>query len=209
MPNDLISPEMRLFTPDGARLYLTSEERRRFLDAASFESPIDRLFCHLLHYVGCRPSEALALSAKQVMIDDTAIVIKSLKKHKTDKHGRLKQAQYRSVPVPPFLIEHLDLVFGLRGVSRNHDIDRVLWPMSRATAYRLVKRVMDRANIKGAQATGKGLRHGFGVALVTAAKPVPIHVISKLMGHSDSKTTEIYLQVLNEERHALVMAAWE
>ena len=48
-----------------------------------------------------------------------------------------------------------------------------LWPMSSQTAYRLLKRVMVRANIAGPQATGKGLRRGFGVAMVTAAKSFP------------------------------------
>lgn len=209
MQNPDIAPEMRLFTPDGDRLYLTTEERRRFLDASALESPSERMFCHVLHYTGCRPSEALAISPRHVMVEDAAIVIRSLKKHKTDPRGRLKQAQYRSVPVPPSLIEHLDLVFGLRAqLRREIHADSLLWPQSRPTAYRLVKRVMHRAGIVGAQATGKGLRHGFGVAMVTANPPVPLHVISQLMGHSDSKTTEIYLQVLSEERHSLVMNAW-
>ena len=209
MQNLDIAPEMRLFTPDGDRLYLTAEERRRFLDASALESPSERMFCHVLHYTGCRPSEALAISPRHVMVEDAAIVIRSLKKHKTDPRGRLKQAQYRSVPVPPSLIEHLDLVFGLRAqLRREIHADSLLWPQSRPTAYRLVKRVMHRAGIVGAQATGKGLRHGFGVAMVTANPPVPLHVISQLMGHSDSKTTEIYLQVLSEERHSLVMNAW-
>ncbi|MGL5027870.1 MAG: tyrosine-type recombinase/integrase [Shewanella oncorhynchi] len=209
MQNLDIAPEMRLFTPDGDRLYLTAEERRRFLDASALESPSERMFCHVLHYTGCRPSEALAISPRHVMVEDAAIVIRSLKKHKTDPRGRLKQAQYRSVPVPPSLIEHLDLVFGLRAqLRREIHADSVLWPQSRPTAYRLVKRVMHRAGIVGAQATGKGLRHGFGVAMVTANPPVPLHVISQLMGHSDSKTSEIYLQVLSEERHSLVMNAW-
>ena len=204
-----ISSEMRLFTPDGDRLYLTAEERRRFLDASALESPSERIFCHVLHYTGCRPSEALALSARHIMVKDAAIVIRSLKKHKIDQQGRLKQAQYRSIPVPRFLIEHLDLVFTLRAqLRRELNTDSMLWPMSRPTAYRLVKRVMFRAGIVGAQATGKGLRHGFGVAMVTANPAVPLHVISQLMGHSDSKTTEIYLQVLNEERRNLVMNAW-
>lgn len=209
MQNPDIAPEMRLFTPDGGRLYLTAEERRRFLDASALESPSERMFCHVLHYTGCRPSEALAISPRHVMVEGAAIVIRSLKKHKTDPYGRLKQAQYRSVPVPPFLIEHLDLVFGLRAqLRREMNSDSLLWPMSRPTAYRLVKRVMHSAGVVGAQATGKGLRHGFGVAMVTANPPVPLHVISQLMGHSDSKTTEIYLQVLSEERHSLVMNAW-
>ncbi|MES9862280.1 MAG: site-specific integrase [Candidatus Thiodiazotropha sp. LLP2] len=81
--------------------------------------------------------------------------------------------------------------------------------MSRPTAYRLVKRVMDRAGVNGKQATGKGLRHVFGVAMVTAKKPLPIHILSHLMGHSDTKTTEIYLQVVGEEKCQLVEDAWE
>ena len=75
--------------------------------------------------------------------------------------------------------------------------------------YRLVKRVMDRAGIVGKQATGKGLRNGFGVAMVTAKKALPIHVLSQLMGHTDTKTTEIYLQVTGEEKRQMVVDAWD
>jgi len=101
------------------------------------------------------------------------------------------------------------LVFGIRQAhKRKKGLDIPLWDMSRPTAYRLIKRVMKRAGISGPQATGKGLRHGFGVAMVTAEKPVPIHVLSELMGHSDSKTTEIYLQVTGEEKHKMVIDAW-
>lgn len=88
-------------------------------------------------------------------------------------------------------------------------INRPLWDMSRTTAYRLVKQVMARAGIKGKQATGKGLRHGFGIAMVTAKKPLLIHVLPKLMGHSNSEVTEIYLQVVGEEQRGLVMDAWD
>jgi integrase/recombinase XerD len=58
-------------------------------------------------------------------------------------------------------------------------------------------------------ATGKGLRHGFGVAMVTAQKPLPIHVLSEIMGHSSTKTTEIYLKVVGEEKRKMVAEAWE
>ncbi|MBL4753684.1 MAG: tyrosine-type recombinase/integrase [Flavobacteriales bacterium] len=62
--------------------------------------------------------------------------------------------------------------------------------------------------IKGKQATGKGLRHGFGVAMVISSKPLPLHILAQLMGHSDTKTTEIYLQVVGEEKRQLVADAW-
>jgi integrase len=187
-----ISPEMRLFSPDGARLYLNDQERTAFLAALDEESPQDRLFCQVLHYSGCRPTEALQLVPKRVLIGEQSLVFLSLKKRKVDGKGREKQPQYRAVPVPELLIERIDLVFDVRAKQkRGQGLDTPFWPISRPTAYRLVKRVMDRAGISGKQATGKGLRHGFGVAMVTAKKPLPLHVLSQLMGHSDTKTTEI------------------
>ena len=49
----------------------------------------------------------------------------------------------------------------------------------------------------------------FGVAMVTAKKPLPVHILSRLMGHATSKITEIYLQVTGEEHRQLVESAWE
>ncbi len=203
------APEMRIFSSTGERLYLNAPERQAFLSALDDEDPADRMFCQVLHYTGCRPSEALALVVRRVLLDEQSIVLRSLKKRKVDGRGRTKQPHYRTVPVPPTLIERLDLVFDVRACQkRGRGLDTVLWSMSRPTAYRLVKRVMARAGIVGQQATGKGLRHGFGVAMVTAAKPLPLHILSQLMGHSDTKTTEIYLQVVGEEKRQLVADAW-
>lgn len=165
------------------------------------ESPKDRMFCHVLHYTGCRPSEALELVSQRVLIEEASIVFRSLKKRKVDSRGREKQPQYRTVPVPTSLIEHPDLVFDLRAnQKRGNNLDIPLWSMSRPTAYPLVKRVMERAGVKGKQATGKALRHSFGVAMVTSSKPLPLHILYQLMGHSDTKTTEIYLHVVGEEK---------
>lgn len=205
-----ISPEMRLFSPGGERLYLTAQERQRFLAALDEESPMDRLFCRVLHFTGCRPSEALELTVGRVLVEGKALVFRSLKKRKEDSRGREKQPQFRTVPVPEILIEQLDYDYEIRRLQKkSKGTDVPLWSMSRPTAYRLVKRVMDRAGIVGKQATSKGLRHAFGVAMVTARKPLPIHVLAQLMGHSDSKTTEIYLQVVGEEQRQMVTDAWE
>jgi integrase len=133
-----------------------------------------------------------------------------LKKRKIDGKGRIKQPEYRTVPVPANLIDIFDLVFDIRRLYRRQEgLIKPFWTMIRPTAYRLVKRVMDRAKIKGRQATGKGLRHGFGIALLSGPKPLPVHILAQLMGHSSSKTTEIYLQVVSEEKRKLVLDAWE
>jgi len=207
--NDIAS-EMRLISPAGERLYLTTEERKRFLTAANDEDQAKRLFCHLLHYTGCRPSEALELLPGRVLIDEQSILFRCLKKRKKDGKGRVKQPEYRSVPVPQTLIENMDLIFDIR--NRQKSLEKMkdaLFPWSRPTAYRLVKRVMDRAKISGKQATGKGLRHAFGIAMVSSSKPLPLTLLAEIMGHSSTKTTEIYLRFVGEEKRKMVLDAWE
>lgn len=206
-----IAPEMRLFSPSGERLYLNKDERAKFLQSSNDESPVDRMFCQILHDTGCRPSEALALFADRVNFEGS-ITFRTLKKRTHDGRGRVKLPQYRSVPVSLRLIENLDLVFGLRQLQQKKDslaAKSPFWSMSRTTAYRLIKRVMARAGIDGKQATAKGLRHGFGVAMITASKPVPIHLLAKAMGHSSTKTTEVYLSVIGEEERGIFLDAWD
>ena len=59
--------------------------------------------------------------------------------------------------------------------------------MSRTTAWRLVQRVMDRAGIEGPQASAEGLRHGFGIAMLSGDRPLPINVLRDLVGHTHTK----------------------
>lgn len=122
----------------------------------------------------------------------------------------MKLPEFRTVPVPKVLVDSFDYVFDIRRIHRKNKGQKIPFgTMSRPTAYRLIKRVMYKAGIKGKQATGKGLRHGFGVAMVSGPKPLPIHILSQLMGHSSTKTTEIYLQVVGEEKRQLVLDAWK
>jgi len=204
------APEMRLFDAEGDRLYVSADERARFLVAAAEESREHRVFCHLLHFTGCRPSEGLALTPQRVLLDEKTIVFHTLKKRKYDSQGREKKPQFRHVPVPERAIEELDLVFDLRRLIKlKQQQNTPLWSMSRPTAWRMVKRVMLRAGIKGPQATAKGLRHGFGIAMLSGEKPLPLNVLRDLLGHSDTQTTEIYLQAIGYEKRKLVMQAWE
>ncbi len=192
------SPEMRLFDAEGGRLYVSADERARFLVAAAEESREHRIFCHLLHYTGCRPSEGLELTPQRILLDENTIVFHTLKK-----------TQYRHIPVPVRLIEDLDLVFDLRRMMKSQQPQNTpLWSMSRPTAWRMVKRAMARAGIEGPQGTAKGLRHGFGIAMLSGEKPLPLNVLRDLLGHSDTQTTEIYLQVIGYEKRQLVMQAW-
>jgi integrase/recombinase XerD len=57
---------MWLYDQAGLRLYLNKSEREAFLQAANEEGREDRVFCHVLHYSGCRPFEALELSTQRI-----------------------------------------------------------------------------------------------------------------------------------------------
>src|SRR5919112_791465 len=101
---------MQLFDAEGRRLYLTEEERRAFVAAASKAPREVRTFCAVLHATGCRVSEALALTAGGVDLSGRVIVFESLKKR--------RRGVFRAVPVPAALLDMLDLVHGIRELQR-------------------------------------------------------------------------------------------
>ena len=45
--------------------------------------------------------------------------------------------------------------------------------------------------------------------MMMAVKPLSIHVLSQRMGYTAIKTTEIYLQVVDEEKRKMVVEAWK
>lgn len=83
---------------------------------------------------------------------------------------------YRAVPVPEDFLRILDLVHGIRDAHghRNRGRRLRLWPWSRMPAWCRIGEVMREAGVRGAHATPKGLRHGIGVAAVTAGIPLDL-----------------------------------
>ena len=57
---------MQIYDSQGHRLYLTGSERAAFRTAAEAAPREVRTYCWTLLYSGCRPSEALALTADRV-----------------------------------------------------------------------------------------------------------------------------------------------
>ena len=171
---------MGLYTADGGRKYLTAGERDAFLRAAERADRQIRTLCMTLAYAGCRLSDALALTADRVDLAAGAVVIESLKKRRA--------GMYRAVPVPPSLLEALDLVHGIRERQSRRGKGRGehLWPWSRMTGWRAVHGMMEAARLDGPHASPKGLRHGFGVAAVSAG--IPLNLVQKWLGHAQLTT---------------------
>jgi len=195
--------EFSLFDVGGNRLYLNSDERKAFLKAAELQKREVKALCQVLHYTGCRVSEALELTPKRVDHSEQTLRFRSLKKR--DK------VVYRDVPVPPLLLTTLDDVFGIKdilGKKRSQKRDESLWGWrSRTHAWRLVKKVMDKAEIpEGAHKTTKGLRHGYGVAAVRAG--VQLNMLKNWMGHASMEPTAIHANALGEEERAIAARMW-
>jgi len=190
----------QLYDSAGQRKYLTAEERTAFLKAAEHADRQARTLCMTLVYTGCRISEALQLTADRVDLSGKVIVFESLKKR--------RRGLYRAVPVPAPVLDALDLVHGLREAQRARDGGRSvqLWPFGRATGWRRVHEVMDKAEIDGPQASPKGLRHGFGVAAVQAG--IPLNMVQKWLGHAQLSTTAIYADAVGAEEQAIAERMW-
>ncbi|MFN3625455.1 MAG: tyrosine-type recombinase/integrase [Hyphomicrobium sp.] len=186
-----------LYSRNGQRKYLSTDERRRFLLVARTHTrPEVRTLCLVLAFTGCRISEALALTPGAVALADGFISIRCLKK-------RRGAVVYRELPIPSELAEALRSVHDLASMPSSNR----LWALSRSRAWQLIKMVMTAAGIAGGPyATPKGLRHAFGLHAVRSG--VPLNMVQKWLGHASMTTTAIYLQAVGSEEREFAARMW-
>jgi hypothetical protein len=102
----------------------------------------------------------------------------------------------------------LDRQFNLREVQRDPEAaGRRLWPISRVTAWRIVKHGMLEAGIVGRAACPRGLRHSFAVNALQAS--VPLNIVQKWLGHAHISTTAIYAAVAGPEEILFAERFWQ
>lgn len=189
-----------LYDRQGNRKYLTASERRAFLKAAR-QMPDDvRTFCLLLAYTGARSSEVLNLTSARIDFTARLVIFESLKKR--------RRGLFRAVPIPLVLLSELDRVHRLQSAQQNSELaQQKIWPWCRTTAWGRVKECMVIAQISGAQASPKGLRHAFAVAALQAG--VPINFVKKWLGHARLSTTEIYADAVGQEEQTIASRFWK
>ncbi len=195
---------MNLFTLLGERKYLSGPERSRFYDSLDvLENPKDRTFCKMIYWTGCRPSEALAMSALSIDLSEIMAIIRSLK-----KHGKMKGRHFRCVPLRSDFVDELDEVHHLREAQAqpDHGAGTRLWTDSRTTYWRRCKAVMNAAGIQGVRASARGLRHTLGVH--AAVNEIPESKIQVYLGHESLETTAIYLTAIGPEDRVIAERMW-
>lgn len=187
-----------LFDTAGRRKYADAAERRAVLAASRSLDREARTLVQTLVYTGARPSELIGIEAQHVDLDRSRVILRTAK-----QRGKVK---HRAVPVPPDLIDSLDLVFDLRSVQRAKP-DALLWPYSRQHVWNIVGRAIRAADLRpGPHATPKGLRHGFAIgALSSGADPF---TVQRWLGHTYVTTTQVYTQLVGKDEDVLAVAAW-
>jgi integrase len=140
----------------------------------------------------------LAVRPGSFQIERNIVALRTLKRRKP---------HVREVPVEPGLMAALDRQFNLSALQRDPETaNRRLWPMSRVTAWRVVKGAMLAAGVVGRAACPRGLRHGFGVGTLQAS--VPLNMVQKWMGHARISTTAVYADASGEEEAAFAARFW-
>lgn len=188
-----------LYSSSGSRKYLNAHERGRALAAALQLAPDQALFALTLAWTGARVSEVLALTVSSFQIECGTVAIRTLKR---------RRHHVREVPIPPKLILALNRHFHLTALQRDpRHADHRLWPWSRTTAWRLIKRIMAACNIVGGQACPRGLRHAFGVGSLQAG--VPLNLVQRWLGHARISTTAIYADASGSEEASFAALFWQ
>lgn len=188
-----------LFTFDGQRKYLSSQELDLFIAAANtHERPEVRTLCLVLAHTGCRLSEALALTPESIDLSQGVVVFQTLKQRGT--------VRFRSVPVPSTTLNDLELVHRLRKLQKTKARTHSLWPWGRTQAWKHIKAVFEIVGVSGVQASPKGLRHGFAVRAIERTKNP--RLVQRWLGHRSLETTTIYIDIIGEEERQAADSMW-
>jgi integrase len=187
---------LSLYAPTGERKYLNEAERGRVLAVRGLSAERS-MFLLTLAWTGGRVSEVLALTPGHFQVEYGVVSMLTLKR---------RRHVIREVPIPPTLMKRLDNHFQLSARRRDpQKADRRLWPWHRTTAWRLVKRIMQAADVTGVRASPRGLRHAFGVATLPH---VPPNIRQKWLGHARAETTNIYSAVCGPDEIEFAQRFW-
>jgi len=161
---------------------LTQKEIKRLINATN--NIKHKLIIKLLYGCGLRVSEVVNLKKPDFLFDEDLIHIK-MSKGKKD----------RFVKIPEVLKEELTSYTKLN--KNNRDLFFISsrgGKLTTATIQKIIKNSAKKAGIKKS-ISPHTLRHSFATHLLENG--TDLRIIQKLLGHSDIKTTQIYLKVSN------------
>ncbi len=152
-----------------------------------------RLIMELMWSTGGRVSEILALTPERFKFDgyDYFVILDTLKRRGRPKKKSIQRSPKRLIPLcDPKLISSIDFYL------RNNDFKKgkKLFKVCRQTVNRRIKRAVHLGGGSPFPISSHTFRHSFAIHLLLHGRP--LKYVSKLLGHSSVKSTEIYTNVL-------------
>ncbi|BDC19776.1 site-specific tyrosine recombinase/integron integrase [Acidianus sp. HS-5] len=154
---------------------LSEDDVKRLIDAT--RRLRDKLIIKLFLDTGLRSKELLSLRVEDIDLKNRMIRVRET-----------KNGEERIV----FFTDETEKL--LRKYLAKHDNEK-LFPMTYQALYKLIKRLGERAGIKGLRP--HILRHTFATTAIRKGLPLP--AVQRLLGHKDIKTTQIYTHLVLED----------
>ena len=184
------SPKIERHLPD----FLTQDEIQQLFSTFHRDNDLefrDLTMFEMLYSAGLRISEACNLKVSDFDMENMLINVRG-------KGGRERLVPFGEIAAE-FLKEYLgitrDRIMGGRA-SEYVFISKKGGPINRKSAWRLLKRYIDRAGIKK-NITPHTLRHSFATHLLQ--NNADLRSVQELLGHIDISTTQIYTHVVSKE----------
>ena len=165
--------------------YLTREELTAFLKAKLSSEPLEKV------------RDVFVFSCF------TGLVYEDLKKLRAEQLMTLPSgSHYLRIYVPmtrfPRTIPLLDIPYKIIEKYKGYTRDNRIFPVpSNTSCNNILKKIAKQCGIK-TRLTYHLARHTFGT-LLTISQGVPIETVSRMMGHTNIKTTQIYAKITKEK----------
>lgn len=181
-----------------SKLPLTAEQAFRLLDSIDPETIIgrrDRLMISLMLFNGLRTCEVERIDIGDISKREGEPILYIQRKGRMDKN--------EIVVLHPNTVEWLEEYIADRDFAENDPLfishkRRCDNRLVRQTIGRIVKQRLRCIGISNPKISAHSLRHTFGTLLVEQG--VDIETIKDMMGHSDTKTTRIYIEMAQQRR---------
>lgn len=191
------SRERTILHSEDLPFYLLMPEIQQLLDVTLNDR--HRLLYDFIWHTGARISEALQVRPKDLVLDgqmNSYVSLVCLKRG--TKKGKNNEIR-REVP-----ITDVGFIQALQRYIKTHSIKKLspLFDLSRKTVYAAIQRSTKAAGLPQ-NVTPHTLRHSYAVNHLLHGQQITN--IKRWLGHTDLRTTEIYLQVLGRDTAHLAM----
>ncbi|MDH4199863.1 MAG: site-specific tyrosine recombinase XerD [Spirochaetia bacterium] len=184
------SPKIERHLPD----FLSVEEIKKLFQVFNKGSELefrDLTMFEILYSSGLRISEACLLKVSDLDMDNMLISVKG-------KGGRERLVPFGEI-AGDFLKEYISKIRDQIKGNRSSEylfISKKGGPINRKSAWRLLKRYIERAGINK-NITPHTLRHSFATHLLQ--NNADLRSVQELLGHIDISTTQIYTHLVSKE----------